>query len=111
MSEVKVVWISRHELNEKNREILDKAFGSWELVDWIKETIAIEDIKTLVEKHKDAKFVVVLPPNLLAEFLRFTNEVYRFIVEREVKPDGTAVFTPVGLEKITRIVIETERVV
>jgi len=106
----KVVWVSRHELNERNKEILNKAFGSWELV-WIKETVTPEDLRKLAEEYSDAAFVVVLPPQLLAEVLKYTKEVYRFVVNREVKEDGTAVFTPVGLEKVIRIEIVTERVV
>ena len=107
----KIVWISRHELDERNKEILNKVFGNWELVAWIKETVTPEKLKELTEEYSDAAFVVVLPPQLLAELLRSTKEVYRFIINREVKEDGTAVFTPTGLERVVRIEIVTERVV
>jgi len=63
----KVVWISRHELDERNKEILSRAFGSWELVAWVKETVTTEDLRKLAEEYSDAAFVVVLPPHLLAE--------------------------------------------
>ena len=107
----KIVWVSRHELTKRNEEILNKAFGNWELVAWIKETVTPEKLKELTDEYSDAAFVVVLPPQLLAELLRSTKEVYRFIVNREIKEDGTAVFTPTGLERIVRIEIVTERVV
>ena len=108
---MKVVWISRHQLNEENKEILSRAFGSWELVKWVRDTVTPEKLKELTEEYSDAAFVVVLPPQLLAELLRYTKEVYRFVVDREVKEDGTAVFTPVGLERVARIEIVTERLV
>jgi hypothetical protein len=107
----RVVWISRHELNEKNREILTRAFGKWELAEWVRETVTAEDLKQLAEKHKDAKFVVVLPPQLIAELLKYTKEVYRFVVDRRVDEQGNAVFIPIGLEKVVRIEIVTERIV
>ncbi len=107
----KIVWISRHQLNEENKRILDKAFGRWELVAWIKDTVTAEDLKKLAEEYSDAAFVVVLPPQLLAELVRYTKEVYRFVVNREVKEDGTAIFTPTGLERVVRIEIVTERLV
>jgi hypothetical protein len=111
MEMTKVVWISRHKLNEANKEILTRAFGEWELVEWIRETVTTTDLQELVEKHKDAMFVVVLPPQLIAELLKFTPNVYRFTVERTVDEHGNVVFTPVGLEKIVRVEIVTERVV
>lgn len=107
----KIVWISRHELDERNKEILNKAFGSWELVKWVKDTVTPEDLKKLAEEYSDAAFVVVLPPQLLAELIKYTREVYRFVVNREVKEDGTAVFTPVGLERVLKIEVVTERLV
>jgi hypothetical protein len=107
----KIVWISRHELNKKNKEILTRAFGEWEIAEWVRETVTAEDLKELTEKHKDAMFVVVLPPQLIAELLKFTPNVYRFTVERTVAEHGNVVFTPVGLEKIIRIEIVTERVI
>lgn len=108
---VKVVWISRHELNEENEEILNRAFGNWELVKWVKDTVTAEDLRKLAEEYSDATFVVVLPPHLLAELLKYTKRVYRFVVDREVKEDGTAIFTPTGLERVVRIEIVTERLV
>ena len=107
----KIVWVSRHELDERNKEILNRAFGSWELAKWVKDTVTPEKLKELTEEYSDAAFVVVLPPQLLAELLRYTKEVYRFLVDREVNEDGTAIFTPTGLERVVRIEIVTERLV
>jgi hypothetical protein len=98
-------------LNEANKEILTRAFGEWVLVEWVRETVTAEDLKELAEKHKDAKFVVVLPPQLIAELLKYTKEVYRFVVDRRVDEQGSAVFIPIGLEKIIKIEVVTERVV
>jgi len=107
----KIIWVSRHELTKRNKEILNRAFGSWELAKWVKDTVTAEELKRLSEEYSDAAFVVVLPPQLLAELLRYTKEVYRFIVDRELKQDGSVEFTPTGLEKVVRIEIVTERLV
>ena len=110
---MKVVWVSRHELNEKNMNILKKAFGDG--VEVIQYSDTVKDVRDLVEfavvNNADA-FVVVLPPHLIQQLLSVTKlPICRFVVEREVREDGEVEFTPIGLERIVRIVVETERIV
>lgn len=106
-----VVWVSRHKLNDLNRKILDKAFRRWVVVDWVKGTVSPDDLRMLVEKYNNAVFVVVLPPDLLMHLLRYTDKVFRFIVERKVDNEGNAIFIPVGLEQVLEVSIKTRRVV
>ena len=107
----KIVWISRHPLTAENEDILRRAFGNY-TVSQISETVDEEKLRQIVAEHgREAKYVVVLPPQLIAALLREGAEVYRFLVEREVLPDGGVRITPVGLERVLRIEVVTERVV
>jgi len=112
--EMRLVWVSRHELTEENWRILRKAFGLEE-IEVVQYTKTVEDIRELIEfadQHGADAFVVVLPPHLIQQLLQATDKpVYRFVVEREVLPNGEAKFTPIGLERIVRVEIVTERVV
>ena len=108
---MKIVWVSRHELDERNHRILQEAFKDYEIVQY-KETV--KDVKELVDfadKHNADAYVVVLPPHLIQQLLKDKRPVYRFIVEREVDEIGNVKFTPIGLERIVKIQIITERVV
>ena len=110
-AKTKIVWVSRHNLTAENEDILRRAFGEF-TVSQVSETVDEQKLRQLVAEHgKDAKYVVVLPPNLISALLREGAEVYRFVVKREVLPDGGVRITPVGLEKVLRVVVETERVV
>lgn len=107
-----VIWISRHPLSLENIDILRRAFGDDIRIKQITKTLTPQDIVEIVDYNgKDAKYVVVLPPNLLQAFLDTGAEVYRFVVERELKEDGTVYIHPIGLERIKEIKYVTERVV
>ena len=109
---VRVIWISRHPLNLQNIEILKKAFGENITISQITKTLTPEDVASIIEHNgKNAKYVVVLPPNLIQKFLEQGAEVYRFIVERKLHDDGTVHIEPIGLERILEIKYTTERVV
>ena len=110
---MRIVWVSRHELNEKNHEILKKAFGEYEVVQY-KETV--KDVAELLDFARNVMadaLIVVLPPNILQELIQKKGSisVYRFTVERIVKEDGSVKFIPTGLEEIVEIKIVTRRVV
>ena len=107
-----VIWISRHPLSLENIEILRKAFGDDIRIKQITKTLTEENVENIVEYNgTEAKYVVVLPPNLLQAFLDTGAEVYRFVVERELKEDGSVHIRPVGLERVKEIKYVTERVV
>lgn len=109
---MRLVWVSRHELNKKNWEILKKAFGDVEVVQF-KDTV--QDINELCDFARSVMadgFIVVLPPHLIQQLLSNVKvPVFRFIVERKVDEQGNAEFIPVGLERIKEIKIITERIV
>ena len=108
----KIVWVSRHPLTMPNIQILRKAFGDDITIFQIAKTMTEDNIPEIVNMiGTDAKYVVVLPPNLIQAFIDAGAEVYRFVVERKTLPDGRVDLTPIGLEKVIRIVYETERVV
>ncbi len=112
MKTVSVVWISRHPLNVQNIEILREAFGDEIAISQFSKTLTEDELPSIVEYFgRDAKYVVVLPPNLIQKLLDLGVEVYRFIVERRLNPDGTVVIVPVGLERVKEIRYITERVV
>jgi len=108
----KVIWISRHPLNMKNIEILRKAFGEDITIKQLTKTLREEEVPDIVKYNgKEAKYVVVLPPNLIQAFLNEGVEVYRFVVERNLAEDGSVRIEPVGLERVKEIRYITERVV
>ena len=108
---MRIVWVSRHELNQKNHEILRKAFGKYEIVQY-KETVTdVRVLKAFADLNKADAYVVVLPPHIIMQLMRIDKRpVYRFIVERNLLKDEVVV-TPVGLERIVKIEITAERIV
>ena len=108
----RLVWVSRHSLLPENHTILRKAFGEYEVFQYDKTIERIEELIEFANKvHADA-YVVVLPPNLIAELIQKDKRpVYRFLVTRTVKDDGSAEFRPYGLEIIKEIRVVTERIV
>jgi len=108
----RIVWVSRHGLDERNHRILQEAFKDYEIVQY-KETV--KDVGELIEfadENEADVYIVVLPPHIVQQLLsKDKRPVYRFIVERKVDEEGNAEFTPVGLEKIVEVRIVTEKVV
>lgn len=117
MSFGKIVWISRHNLTERNHEILDRAFGEGIPIYQIKETVNKEDIRKLTDLLKEegeletTAFVVVLPMDLISELLKYTKNVFRFTVIRKVREDGSVEITPTGLEQILKVEVKTKHLV
>jgi hypothetical protein len=108
---MKILWVSRHELNDRNLDILKKAFGDVEVVQYADTVRDVRELIQYAEQNSVDAFIVVLPPNLIMELLKQTDRpVYRFIVERKLK-NGEAEFIPIGLERIVKVEVVTERVV
>jgi len=109
---VRLVWVSRHELTDLNKQILQKAFGDFDVVQF-KDTVQdIKQLRQFADQHRADAYVVVLPPHLIQQLLAIDQRpIYRFIVERKVDEQGNAVFTPIGLEQIKEIKVVTERIV
>ena len=109
---MKLVWVSRHELTDLNKQILQKAFGDFDVVQF-KDTVQdIRQLKEFADQSKADAYIVVLPPHLIQQLMQVDERpIYRFIVERKVDEQGNAVFNPIGLEQIKEIKVVTERIV
>ena len=109
---MRLVWVSRHELTQKNHEILKKAFGDYQIFQY-KDTVQdIKQLKQFADEVKADAYVVVLPPHLIQQLLAIDKRpIYRFIVERRLKENGEAEFIPIGLEQIKEIKVVTERII
>ena len=109
---MRFVWVSRHELTDLNKQILQKAFGDFDVVQF-KDTVQdVRDLKQFADQHGADAYVVVLPPHLIQQLLAIDKRpIYRFIIERKVDEQGNAVFNPIGLEQIKEIKVVTKRIV
>ena len=109
---MRFVWVSRHELTDLNKQILKKAFGDFDVVQF-KDTVQdIKDLKQFADQRGADAYIVVLPPHLIQQLLAIDKRpIYRFIVERKVNEQGDVTFTPIGLERIKEIKVVTERIV
>ena len=55
---MKLVWVSRHELTQKNHEILKRAFGNVDIVQF-KDTVQdVRDLKAFADQHGAAAYVL-----------------------------------------------------
>lgn len=108
----KIVWVSKKPLTTDNVEILKQAFGDDLKIIQIARIIDVNDVAEIIDYNGiDAKYIVLLPPHLIKQFLKYGVEVYRFISERQLTEDGRAILTQVGLERIHDIKYVTERIV
>ena len=110
---VRMLWSSRHELNERNWEILKKAFGDNVEIVQYKDTVTdVNKLKEIADKNGVEAYIVVLPPHLIQQLMQVDKRpIYRFVVDRKVKEDGSVEFVPIGLERIKEIKVVTERIV
>jgi len=109
---MRFVWVSRHELTDLNKQILQKAFGDFDVVQF-KDTVQdIRQLKEFADQSKADAYIVVLPPHLIQQLMQVDKRpIYRFIVERRLKENGEVEFIPIGLEQIKEIKVVTERIV
>ena len=107
-----LVWVSRHELNEKNNEILKRAFGDYEIVRFSQTVTDVSELVKFANENDADAYVVVLPPHLIQQLMNADRRpIYRFVVNRIVDESGNATFVPIGLERIVKIEVVTERIV
>lgn len=113
MGHVKLVWVSRHSLTEKNWDILKCAFPQGVTLYQYRDTVSdVRELKEFADKVEADAYVVVLPPHLIQQLMQIDRRpIYRFVVDRKLLPDGEVIFDPVGLERIVKIEVVTERVV
>lgn len=80
MKSVKILWLSRHELTEEQKDGLTRVFPDSDIsIDKLDQTINEETIKELVETDHDA-FAVVLPAKMLALFFGYLKHHQKLIV-------------------------------
>lgn len=109
---VRLLWVSRHALNEKNHEILKKAFNDYEVYQYSQTVRDVSELVAFADQHNIDAYIVVLPPHIVQQLLAIDRRpIYRFVVERIDKGGNEVEFVPVGLERILRIEVVTERVV
>ena len=107
-----LIWVSRHKLTSENHEILRKAFGDYEVVQYAETVTDVSELVKFANENDADAYVVVLPPHLIQQLMNADRRpIYRFVVNRIVDESGNAVFTPIGLERIVEIRIVTERIV
>jgi len=109
---MKLVWVSRHELTQRNNKILKQAFNDYEVTQFAETVNDVKELKAFADEVKADAYVVVLPPHLIQQLLAIDKRpIYRFIVERRLKENGEAEFIPIGLERIKEIKVVSERIV
>lgn len=89
---MKILWVSRHQLNNEQLADLFRIYGDVEIVNF-QDTV--KSAKQLVEVGEDCEvFAVVLPPALLADLININQKpVIRSVMERV--PTGTMIANPV----------------
>jgi len=117
MGRIRFCWVSRHELNELNMEILNKAaekmgYDEWDYVQFADTVNDVQELIDFANEYNCDAYIVVLPPNLIMQLMQKDKKpVYRFVVDRVLDDKGNATFIPIGLELIKEIKIVTERIV
>lgn len=91
---MKILWVSRHQLNNEQLSDLERIYGDVEIVNFQDN---VKSAEQLVEVGEDCEvFAVVLPPALLADLIspRINHKpVIRSVMERV--PTGTMIVNPV----------------
>ena len=91
---MKILWVSRHQLNNEQLSDLERIYGDVEIVNF-QDTV--KSAEQLVEVGEDCEvFAVVLPPALLEDLIspRINQKlVIRSVMERV--PTGTMIVNPV----------------
>jgi len=109
---MKIVWVSRHKMTRENCDILRRAFSEFEVVQYSNTVKNVKELIEFANREGADVYIVVLPPHIVQQLLsKDKRPVYRFIVEREVDETGNVKVIPVGLERIVRIEIITEKVI
>lgn len=116
---MKILWLSRHELNERQLEDLERIFGEIEIKNI---SMVVKSAEDVIEAGKDCDILaVVLPPQIITEFIKKTDKpVIRALNDRVptgrkiVNPrngneEDEYVFQHGGWERIIRIKVVTEK--
>ncbi|MGM9540740.1 hypothetical protein [Anaerovibrio sp.] len=104
----KVLWFSRHPMQEAQETALRKSLGDMVITQLSKSIQSAQDISQEIESHD--VIAVVAPPQLLAGILRIAGDkpVITAKMERKVLPDGSVEMRFIKWERVLRIVVEKE---
>ncbi len=135
MTDTRIIIIGRHNLTDRQKKILEKAFGSYTITGKI-HTVNPDD-KAVIEQLKKADAIIIqtLPIDVLAKLKELLgNKLYIFkilpigvvssdealniakeggcdIVNIDPRTGNARVSITVGLDRITEVVYKTKRVV
>lgn len=116
---MKILWLSRHELNESQLNDLKRIYGTTEIKN---VSMMVKSAEDVIEAGKDCDILaVVLPPQVIAELIKKTDKpVIRAINNR--MPTGKKVINPRngceedeyvfqhgGWERVIKVEVVTEK--
>lgn len=109
---MKILWLSRHSATEEQVADLNRIFRGVEIVQVNKTVSNAQEVADIFNEVGADEMVVVLPPNILADLLNpklGLPKPIRAVMNREIRPDGEAVFSHSHFERIEKIEIITTR--
>lgn len=99
----RILWLSRHEPEQKQIKELQDIFGYIEIVQ-IKTTVEnADEVIKYMEEHGCSEVVAVLPLNIIAQLTAKGIKPIRAVMEREVLPNGDVKFKHQHFERILKV--------
>lgn len=116
---MKILWLSRHELNERQLEDLKRIYGTTEIKN---VSMMVKSAEDVIEAGKDCDILaVVLPPQVIAELIKKTDKPVIRAINNRV-PTGKKVINPRngneedeyvfqhgGWERVIKVEVVTEK--
>jgi len=103
MRKRRVLWLSRHEPQEKQIKELEKVFGGIEIVQVSKTVSGAMEVLKLMQENETDELVAVLPIGLIAELTEKGVHPLRAVMKRELNEEGEAIFTHEYFERVMRV--------
>lgn len=106
----RVLWLSRHEPQDEQVKELESKLGPGpvEIVQVSATINRAKEIVDLMKIHGCDEVVVVLPINLLADFIRIADKPpIRAVMNREVDANGNATFQHSHFERVVKVEVVT----
>lgn len=108
-----ILRLTRHPASEEQLGELKRIFGSDCEILEVSETVSgAARVHELVEEHSATVLEAVLPLPILSEVVSSrtgVDPVIRAVMDREIKEDGTAVFTFSHYERVLKVEVQTVR--
>jgi len=103
MRKRRVLWLPRHEPQEKQIKELEKVFGGIEIVQVSKTVSGAMEVLKLMQENETDELVAVLPIGLIAELTEKGVHPLRAVMKRELNEEGEAIFTHEYFERVMRV--------